>query len=217
MAFEQDYFNNRKYKLKQQLVERHVLEVLRWASKEMHADLLNGQGKRALDVGCALGYTSRVLTQLGYETVGTDISSWGIKQAKNQSDAQFLVCDAQTTLPFSAGAFDLVTCFDVLEHLTHPEAALSGMFEACRGTLVCTTPSKKVEKPVRKLTRDYDETHVSVKSEAEWQKSIAENLGGAEAKLATFFDCPFRFRGKLFFRSFCIPKYGLTVRIVVWK
>lgn len=216
MEFEKDYFSNREYRLKEQLVERHVLEVLRWASKETNQNLMNGQGKRALDVGCAYGYTSKVLARLGYETVGTDVSNWGIKQAKTLADAQFLVCNAQTTLPFGAGAFDLVTCFDVLEHLEHPEAALSGMFEASRGTLVCTTPNKKVEKPVRKLTRDYDETHVSVRSEVEWRKST-ENLGGSEAKLATFLDCPLQFRGKLFYKSFRIPKYGLTVRIVVKK
>jgi 2-polyprenyl-3-methyl-5-hydroxy-6-metoxy-1,4-benzoquinol methylase len=216
MAFEQDYFNNRKYTLKQQLVERHVLEVLRWASKQTNIDLLSGKGKSAMDVGCAFGYTSKVLSHLGYETLGTDISNWGIKQAKTQSEAQFLVCDAQINLPFKAETFDLVTCFDVLEHLAHPEAALAGMFAVCRGILVCTTPNKQVEKPIRKLTRDYDETHISVKSEMEWQ-AVAENLGGGEVKLASFFDCPLRFGGKLFYKSFRIPKYGLTVRMAIKK
>jgi len=217
IMFERQYFSNRKYTLKKELVGRHVLEVLRWASKEMGKDLLIGQGKRALDVGCAYGYISHVLTVLGYETFGTDISNWGIKQAKNQTNGQFLVSDVQTSLPFKPQTFDLVTCFDVLEHLGHPEAALSGMFEACKGALICTTPNKTVEKPVRKLTRDYDETHVSVKSEAEWKKSITENLGGAGMNLASFFDCPVRFGGKLFFKLFNVPRFGLTVRIVVWK
>ena len=217
MDFEKDYFSNRKYSLKEQLVKRHVLEVIRWASKVTHEDLLNGQGKKALDVGCAYGYTSKVLAELGYETFGVDISTWGTNQAKKLSNAQFLVCDAQTTIPFKSGMFDLVTCFDVLEHLPHPEKALESMFGVCKGVIVCTTPNKKVEKPIRKLTRDYDETHINVKSPLQWQKCITGNLDCTALKIEAFYDLAVKFGGKLFFKSFNIPNYGLTVRIVVKK
>ena len=217
MAFEQDYFNGRKYSLKEELVKQHVLGVLRWASKVMNEDLLAGNGGRALDVGCAYGYTSRVLADLGYETLGVDISAYGTKQAKTLSSGQFLVCDAQTSLPFKAETFDLVTCFDVLEHLPFPEKALKNMFNVCKGTLVCTTPNKKVEKPVRKFMRDYDETHISVKSPADWQECITSNLACGKLQVESFYDLAVKFGGKLFFKSFNIPTYGLTVRIVVGK
>lgn len=217
MAFEQDYFNNRKYSLKEELVKRHVLEVLQWASKAMNENLLVGEGRRALDVGCAYGYTSRVLAALGYETFGVDISTWGTKQAKNQSNAQFLVCDAQTKMPFKSGTFDLVTCFDVLEHLPYPEKALVNMFDVCKGVLVCTTPNKKVEKPIRKLMRDFDETHINAKTPIQWQKSVTSNLECKALKVEAFYDLPLRFGGKLFFKSFSVPTYGLTVRIAVGK
>ena len=62
MTFEQDYFENRKYPLKEKLVRRHVLAVLQWASKAGGDNLLKGEGRRALDVGSAYGYTSNVLT-----------------------------------------------------------------------------------------------------------------------------------------------------------
>ena len=134
--FEQDYFNGRKYSLKAGLVERHVLEVLQWASKGTPEDLLNGKGKKALDVGCAYGFTTRILAGLGYDTCGVDISTYGTKQGKNLGDSQFVVCDAQTNMPFTAETFDLVTCFDVLEHLIFPEKAIVNMFNVCKGTLV---------------------------------------------------------------------------------
>src|SRR4030042_6445783 len=140
MSFEEDYFKERKYSAKEELVSRHVMEVLKWASKTAHTDLLHGHGKKALDVGCALGYTSRVLADLGYETLGFDISSWGTKQAKNNSRSQFLVCDAQASLPFALSSFDIVTCFDVLEHLSCPEKALRSMLEVSGDAVVCTTP-----------------------------------------------------------------------------
>jgi 2-polyprenyl-3-methyl-5-hydroxy-6-metoxy-1,4-benzoquinol methylase len=217
MTFEQDYFEKKKYQLKEELVKRHVLAVLQWASKAVSEDLSNGHGKRALDVGCAYGYTSHVLAALGYEVVGTDISRWGTKKAKTLSSGQFVVCDAQTAMPFQSGAFDLVTCFDVLEHLPYPEKALLSMFEACKGAIVCTTPNKKVEKHVRKLMRDYDKTHISVKSSMQWRECIEGNLEFTALRVEAFYDLAVRLGGKLFFKSFRIPTYGLTIRIAVKK
>ncbi len=217
MAFEKDYFIGRKYLLKAGLVERHILDVLHWASKGKCEDLLNGQGKRALDVGCALGFTTRVLSGLGYDSCGVDISAYGTKQGKILGGSQFVVCDAQTNMPFTTEAFDLVTCFDVLEHLPFPEKALMNMFKVCKGTIVCTTPNRKVEKPIRKLMGDYDETHISVKAPLQWEKSITELLDYKSFKVESFYDLALRLGKKLFFKSFNIPKYGLTVRILIKK
>ncbi len=217
MHYDQTYFSNRKYSGKKELVTRHVLEVMRWASEKTGEDLLCGCGKRALDLGCAYGFTSEVLAGLGYETFGTDISSWGTRQAKICKAAEFLVCDAQTRMPFKPSTFDLVACFDVLEHLPHPELALRSMFESCEGIIVCTTPNKTVEKCARKITRDYDETHINVKSSMEWRSYVCDNLDYGMVGVESFYDLAFRFWGKLFFKSFSIPRYGLTVRIVVKK
>jgi len=217
LAFGQDYFDDRKYSLKAGLVERHVLEVLQWASKGILEELMNGKGKKALDVGCAYGYTSRVLADLSYDTCGVDISTYGTKQGKIIGGSQFVVCDAQTSMPFTSETFDLVTCFDVLEHLPFPEKALVNMFNVCKGTLVCTTPNRKVEKPIRKLMRDYDETHISVKSPLQWEKCIKEILNYKAFKVESFYDLALKLGEKLFFKSFNIPTYGLTVRIFMKK
>jgi SAM-dependent methyltransferase len=50
-------------------------------------------------------------------------------------------CDA-TVLPFRAGAFDLVLCTEVLEHVPDPEATLREIRRVMteRGTLILTTP-----------------------------------------------------------------------------
>jgi 2-polyprenyl-3-methyl-5-hydroxy-6-metoxy-1,4-benzoquinol methylase len=218
LQFEQAYFSNRKYTLKEKLVKRHVLEVVKWASEVSNSDLFSGHGKKALDVGCAAGYGSEVLETLGYETYGIDLSKWGVRQAKTSSDGYFLVCDAQTKLPFRNMPFDLVLCFDILEHLRFPEKAIQNMLDACSGVMVCTTPNKAVEKPLRKIMRDFDETHINVKFPSEWENCIRENGNFTLLKVKTFYDLAVKLtNSRLLFKSFGIPRFGLTVRILVRK
>ncbi len=216
MAYTQDYFANRGYTVKRRLVQRHLLEVLQWATKKLGVNLLDGHGKRALDIGCAYGYTSQVLETLGYETLGVDISVWGTRQAKDSCSGGVLVCDAQTQMPFGGG-FDLVTCFDVLEHLPSPKKAISEMFGVCTDVLVCTTPNRRVEKLIRTLTRDYDETHINVKSPPQWKQIVSDALLFSDLTMESFFDLSVQLGGKLFFKSFNVPAYGLTVRLAVRK
>lgn len=218
MQFEQAYFSSRKYLLKEGLVKCHVLEVVKWASKVSGTDLFRGHGKKALDVGCACGYAAEVLESLGYETYGVDLSKWGVRQAKTHSGGHFLVCDAQTRLPFMDDTFDLILCCDVLEHLEFPERAIQDMFEICDDMMVCTTPNKAVEKPVRKLMRDFDETHINVKFPSEWEKCIREKADCTFLRVETFYDLAAKFsNGNLFFRSFSVPSFGLTARILARK
>ncbi len=218
LQFEKEYFNGRKYALKETLVKRHVLEVVKWASKVSNSNLFNGQGKKALDAGCAYGYVSKVLESLGYETYGVDLSKWGVRQAKTNSDGHFLVCDAQTKLPFKAVTFDLIICCDILEHLQFPEKLIQNMLEICDDVVVCTVPNKAVEKPLRKIMRDFDETHINVKLPVEWENCIKEKLNYQLLKIETFYDLTVKIANRLlFFKSFKVPKFGLTVRILVRK
>jgi SAM-dependent methyltransferase len=218
LEFEKEYFSGRNYERNEKLVKRNVVEVLKWASKLAGVDFSRGSGKRALDVGCAYGYVSEILASYGYETYSVDLSKWGVSQAKARSNSNFLVCDAQMMLPFRMGCFELVTCFDVLEHLQSPEKAIRNMLESCRGSLICTTPNRRVEKLVRRITRDYDQTHVSVKSPSEW-KNIVEAIGNYQLiKVETFYEAIAKLaNSRVLFKSFKVPTLGLTVRILIKK
>jgi SAM-dependent methyltransferase len=218
VQFEKEYFDNRKYSNKERLVKRHVLEVLCWASKMVEDNLLRGEGRTALDVGCACGYSSSTLEKMGYKTYAIDLSRWGVRQAKAFTNGDFVVCDAQTLLPFKDRSFDLVTCFDVLEHLQFPERTIKHMLGACNGTLVCTTPNRLVETPVKRVMRDYDETHINVRSASDWERRITEVAKLQKLDVETFLDFTMNLAGqRFFFKSLRLPKFGGTVRIVAKK
>ena len=70
-------------------------------------------GARVLDVGCAMGYYSAILSSLGYDVTGIDISETGIRKAREQyPDICFEVQDA-TALPYPPGSFDFVFALGV--------------------------------------------------------------------------------------------------------
>ena len=217
LQFGGEYFRTLKYSQRKRLIKRHVLEALKWGAKVSNSDLLNGQGKTALDVGCAYGYGVDVLKTLGYDACGVDISRYSSKKAKEFFSAEFLACDVQKGLPFRENAFDLITCFEVIEHLAHPLWAIKNMFASCKGMIICTTPNKIVEKPIMTIMRDYDRTHINVKTQKEWKRYI-KNLNNSFSNVETFFYASLRVKDKLlFFKSFKMPYFGLGLRILIKK
>jgi 2-polyprenyl-3-methyl-5-hydroxy-6-metoxy-1,4-benzoquinol methylase len=216
LQFEKDYFSYLNYSTKGKLIAHHVLESLRWASKVLNQDLLKGAGKSALDVGCAFGYGVGALRSLGYEAWGTDISSYGLTQArKNVNEGVFLVCDVQHKLPF-AKRFDVVTCFEVLEHLENPAMALRNLCEASDNVVLCTTPNKTVEQFFKKLVRNFDKTHINVKTPHEWEALIRETIDCKRVKIECFVDSSFQFANTSFYKSLKLP-FGMETRIIIKK
>ncbi|MBI4870551.1 MAG: methyltransferase domain-containing protein [Candidatus Riflebacteria bacterium] len=81
-------------------------------------------GSRLLDVGCNIGeFLLRARETYGVEGVGLDLSLGALVRARkvlsrvNRGDAE--------ALPFAAGTFDVVTSFDVIEHVPHPDRLLA--------------------------------------------------------------------------------------------
>ena len=101
-----------------------------------------------LDIGCAAGYGSRVLAEGGYQVTALDRDVSAIRYGLNKYDhplIQFTVGDA-TNLPFADATFDLVVCFEVIEHVHSPETALSEIRRVLRptGTAIVSTPNTNV-------------------------------------------------------------------------
>ena len=76
----------------------------------------NGEGKKALDVGCREGYQSEFLKKKGYSVTSIDI------------EKKYKLCkivDVNKKLPFKDGTFDLIWCSEVIEHLESPKKSLN--------------------------------------------------------------------------------------------
>ena len=87
---------------------------------------LNSPPQTILEVGCAGGHLSHLLSQLfpKSQVTGIDVYKSAITEAKTRyPKLNFKVADAHK-LPFPKHTFDLVMCSETIEHLTRPKTAL---------------------------------------------------------------------------------------------
>ena len=106
--------------------------------------MLKGHGKKALDVGCGKGYGLLALRLLGYEAYGFDINPDNIVYAKSLGFEDVLVYNLEDGIPFH-GNFDLITCFDVLEHVRVLDKALEVLLKAPFHYLIITVLNMHTE------------------------------------------------------------------------
>lgn len=117
-------------------------KILFNASRDSSENLLNGYGKKALDIGCAFGYVTELLKKIGYDVVGLDISVYAIKKAHEMfTYCDFMVADA-CHIPIRSQAFDLVTCFELIEHIPRPKMVIEEVVRLLKkdGLCIWTTP-----------------------------------------------------------------------------
>jgi SAM-dependent methyltransferase len=97
---------------------------------------------RLLDVGCALGFFVEVAKDFGFDAYGIDFSDYAILQAKLRlGDKVSRVNLEKDALHFEKGSFDVITMWDVLEHLKNPEVQIQRMSKLLKknGFLFITT------------------------------------------------------------------------------
>jgi SAM-dependent methyltransferase len=103
------------------------------------------QGRRVLDLGCGTGYGTADLARVASSAMGVDLAADAIDYARRHfPSAQFLECSA-TAVPFPPGSFDLVTAFEVIEHLRDWRALLAEAHRVLEpnGLLIVSTPNKR--------------------------------------------------------------------------
>ncbi len=85
-----------------------------------------------LDVGCGDGYVLDALGRRDARLAGVEVSSEAVARGKARGFDVRLVDLEQGALPFEAAIFDVVLCYDVLEHLFSPERVLAEIHRVLR-------------------------------------------------------------------------------------
>jgi O-antigen biosynthesis protein len=104
-----------------------------------------GKGKRVLEIGCSVGYISRLLVERQCKVTGVEIDADAAEQARMHcSEVRVLDLNESNSVEHLAkGSFDVVLLADVLEHLIDPARVLREVAETLTagGTLVISLPN----------------------------------------------------------------------------
>jgi SAM-dependent methyltransferase len=100
---------------------------------------------RVLDAGCGTGSGTARLAEHAHAAVGVDVSPGAIADARQRhgDEASFVEGDMRS-LPFEAGEFDFVVCFEAFAHVAETELVLDELRRVLRpgGTLLVSSPNR---------------------------------------------------------------------------
>ena len=105
----------------------HAINPLRLDYVDTRAPL---KGRRVLDIGCGGGLLAEGMAARGATVTGIDLSEGAIKVAKlhlKESGRQvdYRLVSAEALAAELPGAFDLVTCMEMLEHVPDPASIIA--------------------------------------------------------------------------------------------
>ncbi len=93
-----------------------------------------------LDVGCHVGTFLTLAEQAGFDVAGVEPSRWGAEIARTRINGS-VHCGAIEDAPLPEGGYDVITLWDVIEHLPDPALDIRAIHSALRpgGVFVIST------------------------------------------------------------------------------
>lgn len=112
-----------------------------WARRLAAVEALGPARGLLLDVGCGDGAFLRLARARGWEVAGTELSPYAVGAAK--ADGLAVREGEVWEAGFAAAAFDVVTCWHVLEHTSDPRRVVEEIRRVLRpgGRLMLATPN----------------------------------------------------------------------------
>ncbi len=89
------------------------------------------RGKRVVDIGCGGGILSDAMARRGADVLGIDLASKALRVASlhaleaGTAGIQYREISAETLAGEAPGAFDVVTCMEMLEHVPDPSLVVA--------------------------------------------------------------------------------------------
>lgn len=136
-------------------------------------------GRRLLDVGSGEGFFAERAMRHGFHVTGVDYLAEGVQRSVARIGAARVTYGSATELPFADNSFDVLTAWDVLEHLPDPARALEEFHRVLRpdGVLAASTPNpeaRSVQCRGRGSIQFSDATHVSILPATDWHRLLVE-------------------------------------------
>ncbi len=209
MSFDDKYFSTHTY---QNVSFAKYSQY--WWSNRFYALLARRHGRsgsRLLEIGSGLGHLAGQLEDR-FETTALDVNHWALRQSREAATKTAHLESSAEELPFADGVFGVVIIKHVVEHLLHPEKAVTeiGRVMASGGTLLFATPNlDSLLKPWKgeRWIGYQDPTHISLKPPQEWL-ALVQAAGFEPVRVFAdgFWDVPYiplvpKSLQKLFFGS----------------
>lgn len=101
-------------------------------------------GARVLDIGCGSGYGTAELAKPAAFAAGVDLSYDAVAYAREHYPQSYFLQASAQALPFADRSFDVLTAFEVIEHLSDWEILLTESRRILRpdGLFLVSTPNK---------------------------------------------------------------------------
>jgi SAM-dependent methyltransferase len=143
-----------------------------------------GKHPKILDVGCGTGGMLKLLAEFG-ETYGLDPSVEAIEYSRARAGDLVTLYHGGIPEGIPAGVkFDLITAFDVLEHMPDPVAALREIRASLApgGLFICTVPAFKF------LWSEHDDVNHHYRRYTRGMLKDELSNGGFELKYSSYFN-----------------------------
>lgn len=130
------------------------------AHKRMYGDFcekfITGKSGKLLDIGCGLGYFVKKISSIpDWQVFGCEISRPAVNYARNNLGLKNIFCGRVEDSGFSQKHFNIITLWDVIEHIPDPKPLLVYLKTILKddGILFIHTPNVKIQFPKTKIKK----------------------------------------------------------------